>query len=531
MGMSEPGGFEKRGGNNVTPEEASAIIGELQNANLNLQNANCQLTATVEELRQQLDWFKRQLFGQKSERFVDPDPDAPLLPGFEEAPAPPEPEKETVNYERRKHRNQSGWQKLPDDLPREEVIIKLPEEERFGPDGQELKLIGYDVFERLAWRNSYFVKVFKREKYADPNDATFGVVTAPHPGDPLDGKSGKSKFDASFIAQMITEKCLDYLPLYRQQERLARVGIDVHRSTLCRLFGGTADLLTPLYERHVELILECEIIHADESSMKMLAPGTGKCQTAWLWCRMTGIGPPLTAFAFDLSRSGESAKKYLGEYQGTVIADQYDAYIQCENDEECSLDLAGCWAHARRYFEKALPVHQEEAGKLLKMIQQLYMVERQAKEQAAERGTEKALFECRQKLRAKVSRDIVDRIFRECDGLKLNDEPSSFICKAANYALNAQTRLRRFLSNPKINIDNNPAENAIRPIALGRKNYLFAGNETGGQNLAMLLSLLVTCKQNKKNPQAWLEDVLNRILTTPAREIDSLLPHLWQPTE
>ncbi len=502
--------------------EQNAIIETLQN----------QHKTAIAELQNQLDWFRRQVFGEKSERFIDPSPDTLMLPGFDTAPAnEPQPETASINYERRKHRNQTGWQKFPDDLPREEIIIKLPAAERIGPAGQELKLIGYDVFERLAWRSSYFVKVFKREKYADPNNATVGVVTAPHPGDALDSKTGKSKFDASFISQMVTEKCLDYLPLYRQQERLARVGIEVNRSTLCRLFGGVAELLTPLYERNIELILNSEIIHADESSMRMQDPGTGKCKKAYLWCRMTGIGPPIVAFAFDLSRSGESAKKYLGEYQGTVISDQYDAYIQLENDEKCNLELAGCWAHVRRYFENALNAYPSEAEKMLKLIRQLYMTERQAKENAAERGTEKVLFECRQKLRAKISRDVVDRIFDECDRLKLNNEPSSLIYKAANYAAKARTRLCRFLSNPKINIDNNPAENAIRPIALGRKNYLFAGNETGGQNLAMLLSLLVTCKQNKKNPQAWLEYVLTHLQTTPAQNIDILLPQNFQPEE
>jgi transposase len=500
-------------------------IPELNKALKKIEDQAVQITT----LEQQLDWLKRQMFGAKSERFVDPNSDHPLLPGMEPQTPAPEPEKQKVSYERRAHRNQTGWQKFPEDLPREEVIIELPEEQRFSKDGKALELIGYDSFERLACRSGYFIKVIKRAKYAVKGDPLNGVVTAPHPGDVLDSKSGKSKFDVSFIAHTVVSKCVDYMPLYRQAEKHNRNGISVGRSTLLGLFSGSAGMITLLYERVVEVILQCEIIHADESSMKMLAPGNGKCKTAWLWCRMTGVGPPLTAFAFDTSRSSAAAEKYLGNYSGTVISDQYKVYAKLEKAENSTLETAGCWAHARRYVEKALNEAPDDANYMLRLIRQLYMAERQAKTNSEEQSTEKALFQARQKLRAKVSRDTVKQIFKKCEELKFDHVPSSLMYKASKYILNARTSLSRFVNNPKINIDNNPAENAIRPIALGRKNYLFAGSEAGGQNLAMLLSLTASCKQNNINPQAYLEDILTRIHTTPAKDIDTLLPHLWKP--
>ncbi len=485
----------------------------------------------ITNLQQQLDWLKRQVFGAKSERFVDPTGDHPLLPGFEPDQVHEKPKTQHVEYDRKAHRNQTGWQEFPADLPREEVVIELPEAKRFTEDGKALELIGYDVFERLAHRSGYFIKVFKRAKYAVKNDPLQGVVIAPHPGDVLDSKTGKSKFDVSFIAHTVVSKCVDYLPLYRQEQQLARYGLKIDRSTLGRLFSGVAEVLTPLYKRMAELIMACEIIHADESSMKLLAPGNGKCKTAWLWCRMTGIGPPLTAFAFDTSRGSEAAEKYLGNYSGTIISDQYSVYEKLEKAESCSLETAGCWAHVRRYVEKSLKEAFDDASAILKLIQIMYSAERQAKKNAEPLSTEKALFQARQKLRAKVSRDTVKNIFKKCEELKSEHIPSSLMHKAANYILNARVSLSRFLDNPKINIDNNPAENAIRPIALGRKNYLFAGSEAGGQNLAILLSLTASCKQNNINPQSYLDDVLTRIHTTSAKDIDSLLPHLWHPAD
>ena len=479
------------------------------------------LTEEIQKLKEQNEWLKRQMFGAKKERFVD-NSDVPLLPGME--PGEPEEAQKTTlkveSHERKAHRNQTGWQDFPADLPREEIVIKVPDEQRLDSAGNELAVIGYDVTERLAWRTSYIIKVFKREKLASKTNALEGVVIAPHPGDVLDSVTGKSKFDVSFIAHMIVSKVCDYLPLNRQSEMLARSGLNIDRSTLCRIFGASADVLSPLYDRMVELILSCDIIHADESPINMLSPGNGACKKAWIWCRMSGVGPPLTAFHFATDRSQNTAEKLLGDYTGTVIRDAYCGY------DDLDAAHAACWAHARRKFFDAQNNHAEAAQSMLKLIRQLYDLERQAKLKAEPAGTESALFDARRKYR-KNSKEITQKIFDACKKLIETEPPSSQIAKAASYTLKLKSELSLFLHDPRLNIDNNPAENAIRPIALGRKNYLFAGNEEGGRRLAILLSLAATCKANKVNVQHYFEDVLQKIHTTPVSQIDILLPHLW----
>ncbi len=475
----------------------------------------------IQKLKEQNEWLKRQMFGAKSERIVD-NPDAPFLPGMELiGPAKPEESKLKVEtHERKAHRNQTGWQELPADLPREEIVIKVPEAQRLDSAGNELELIGYEITERLAWRSSYIVKVFKREKLASKANALEGVVVAPHPGSVLDSVTGKSKFDISFIAHMIVSKICDYLPLNRQSDMLARVGLNIDRSTLCRIFGASADVLSPLYDRLVELILSCDIIHADKSPINMLSPGNGACKKAWIWCRMSGVGPPLTAFHFATDRTQNTAEKILGDYEGTVIRDAYCGYDSLEAAH------AACWAHVRRKFFEAKDNHPEAANKILALIRQLYEFERQAKHKAEPSGTETALFDARRKYR-KNSKEISSNIFEFCKKLIENEPPSSQIAKAALYTFKLKSELSLFLNDPRLNIDNNPAENSIRPIALGRKNYLFAGNEEGGRRLAILLSLAATCKANKINVQQYFEDVLQKIHTTPANQIETLLPHLW----
>jgi transposase len=418
----------------------------------------------------------------------------------------------------RKTREKCGWNEIPADLPREEVIIDVPEAEREG-----MELIGYEVSERVARRDTrFFVKVIKRAKYADKSDALRGVVTAPAAGDVLDSASGKTKFDVSFISGVVSDKIENHLPLYRQAEMMAREGLPIHRSTLCHLFGGAAEPLTVLYDRMDELIMAGDIIHADETLTKLLEPGHKKCKTAYVWGRMSGLGPPLIVFHFERSRSKETAQGLYGDYFGTIIRDAYAGY------EDLEAGFAACWAHVRRKLFDAWNAGYLEADTGIKIIRQLYLIEAEAKTRAEKKGTETALFQERKTAR-RPSSSLVRDFFDFCRRQRDQEIPSSPLRKAVNYALNLESALSEFLTNPKLNIDNNPMENMIRPIALGRKNWLFAGSEGGGQHLAILQSFAATCKANQVNFRAWLEDVLLRLSTTPAADIDTLLPHLWQP--
>ena len=293
---------------------------ELLAENANLRSVVEAMTTEIETLKNQLEFLKRQIFGARSERLVPVNDQQLSLPGFEPAEpvTEPEPTQTVAAHQRRAQRNQTGWQEFSDLLPREERVIDIPESERAGKT-----FIGYDVSERLAYRTGIYVIQYKIAKYANPENALDGIISATLPDESVTG--GKTKFDLSFISWIIANKVENHLPLYRQSAMLEREKIHIDRSTLCRLFNGAAEAVTPVYERLVQLIMECEIVHADESPLKMLKPGNGKCHTGWIWCRKTGIGPPLTAFHFALNRSKDIAELLFGNYLGTIIRDAYAA--------------------------------------------------------------------------------------------------------------------------------------------------------------------------------------------------------------
>lgn len=212
----------------------------------------------------------------------------------------------------------------------------------------------------------------------------------------------------------------------------------------------------------------------------------------------------------------------LGDYSGTIIRDSYTGYGSLE---KC--DTACCWAHLRRRVLEAYDNGYIKVEEPLKLIRALYWIEHDAKERAERKGTETALFQERKNVRRQAVK-IVDEFFALCRTLRKMECPASPVAKAVSYALNIETELRKFLKNPKLNIDNNPAEQLNRGVAILRKNCLFAGSETGGQNLAILYSFAATCKANGIPFRKWLEDVLPRLSSTPAGKIDSLLPHLWR---
>ena len=409
---------------------------------------------------------------------------------------------------------------IPADLPREERIIDVPEAEREG-----LTLIGYAESERIAYRTGLYVIHFKRAKYADPDCPENGVTTAPAPGDFFDTDSGRTRYDASFVAKMVADKVENSIPLERQAKMFANEGLPVAPSTLEYLYRNSAGLLEPLYRRMVELIMECEILHVDETFIKLLVKGSGKSKQAYLWCRVIGCGPPLAAFHFAPSRSREVAELLLGDYSGTVIRDSYTGYETLEN-----CDVACCWAHARRYFVTAFDNGFGKAEEPLKLIRALYRIECEAKRKAEAKGTETALFQFRKEGR-RESRKLAGQFFACCRTLSGEERPSSPVARAVNYALNIETELTRFLDDPKLNIDNNPAERLNRGIALIRKNSLFAGSEKGGRNLAILYSFAASCKANGLAFGNWLKDVLPRLASATSTEFDDLLPHRRKPIE
>ena len=383
-------------------------------------------------------------------------------------------------------------------------------------------LIGYAESERVAYKTGLYVIHCKRAKCADPEDATRGVITAPPPGDVFDTASGRSRCDISFIAKVVADKVENAIPLERQARIFGNEKLPVAASTLEDLYKRTADLLKPLYDRMVTLIMLCEILHVDETFIKLLVKGLRKCKNAFLRCRLTGIGPPMIAFHFSPSRSQDTAGLLLGNYSGTILRDSSAGYGKLECEVAC------CWAHVRRYLLDAYNNGYLKVEPLLNIIRSLYKIENEAKVRAERKGTDTALFQERKTAR-RTSVKLVDEFFAQAKALQQAERPSSPVAKAVSYALNIEPELCKFLKDPRLNIDNNPAERLNRGVAVIRKNCLFAGSETGGQRLAILYSFAATCKANNICFRHWLEDVMPKLSTTPESQIDSLLPPFWKP--
>ncbi len=337
------------------------------------------------------------------------------------------------------------------------------------------------------------------------------IVQATAPLNIVDG----GQYGASVHAKVVVSKCVDSMPLYRQAKALERAGHGIARSVLSSMFHCTAEVLTPIYERLLALVRTDPYVHADETSLKMLAPGT--TQTGWVW---TLLCNEIAAYVFSASRSAQTAHHLLADTTGHLVVDGYAGYNGVVGDGLRT--RAGCWAHNRRKFHEALSTA-PEARELLELIVKLYRVEYKAA-QLKHLGTDAHLM-----LRDEESRPIVGEIEAWVDQRVEMVPPKSPLGQALNYARNQRETLRVFLNDPKVPLDNNVAERALRVIAVGRKNFLFVGHQEGGQNLAILQTICSTCLLHGVNPYEYIRDVSVRVRSHPNRRIDELLPMNWKP--
>ena len=504
----------------LSREEMEPLAASQQAQVIELSETLHKAMTTIADQKRQIAALQNMLFGRKSERLVDTG--TPLLPGLilpEPAGQPEDEVKTTVEGHDRKvakPHQEAGWNAFPENLPREEVVIDLPEAEKQG-----LKLVDYDVSERLVHRQEYFVRVIKRAKYVFPDYPGLGVA-APEPlPNVLSENSDRAHYDLSVPVHLIADKFINHLPFYRQSEDLKRQGIVIGRSLMCSWMMASGRLLEPLGRRLAELVMGSPVVHADETGVRML--DKGKCRRCYIWVRKTGVSPPLTVFHFAPNRNQETALKLMGDYLGTYISDACSAYDLLPGTR------SGCWAHARRKFFEVPTLNDPDRLEVLRLIRLMYMNERLAVDAAARSQAETALVKARKTIR-RQTRTHVEEYFRRCEKIIASGRPPSDpLVKAANYSLKQKEPLMVFLDNPHAGIDNNPAENAIRPWALGRKNWLFVGNDHGGEVAALINSLVVTCKDNGVDFEAWLLDILPRLATTPSGDIDTLLPHVWKP--
>ncbi len=400
---------------------------------------------------------------------------------------------------------------LPEDLERVETRYE-PSTCACGQCGGALVHIGDHVSEKLSCKPlTFFVR---RDVYPQFACRSCETITAV-PVAPTVIDRGIAAPD--LLAHVIVAKYVDHLPLYRQEAIYARSGVDIPRSTQGEWIGACGVALQPLVDRLQSELRKQTILHADETPVGMLKPGKGTIHRSYLFAYRSGIGPPIIAFDFCTSRSGQHAKDFLGDFAGALMVDDYGGYKALFAKGVTEL---ACWAHARRKF---VDQHKASGSKVaqeaIARIAVLYRIEAKTmtiKERLAHRQHHAV--------------PALNALKAWLDALRPTILGNSGTANALDYTLRRWPALIRYANDGSYPIDNNPIENAIRPIALGRKNWLFAGSESAGKRAAAIMSLLATAKANGHEPLAWLTDVLTRLPTTLDRDIDTLLPHRWKPT-
>ena len=403
---------------------------------------------------------------------------------------------------------------LPAELPRETTVHE-PDSCDCPQCAGALVRIGEHVAEKLAVKPLEFY--VQRDVYPQYACRACESVVA-EPVAPALIERGQAA--PSLLAQVVVAKYVDHLPLYRQQAVYARSGIDLTRSTLAEWVGAVGFHLQPLVDRLRTQLREQPVLHADETPVAQLDPGTGKTKRAYLFAYRSTAGPPLVGFDFADSRSGRHARQFLGDWRGALMVDDYAGYKALFRDGVTEL---ACWVHVRRKFvEVAKASGSEIAHEAVRRISVLYRIEAEARDLDAP---------ARHAHRQQHARPVVEALHVWPLGLSGKALGGSALSKAVHHALNRWPALARYLDDGRYPIDNNAVENAIRPIAVGRKNWLFAGSQSAGVRAAAIMSLLATAKANGLDPHAWLSDVLTRLPTTKDRDIDTLLPlEGWQPT-
>jgi len=411
-------------------------------------------------------------------------------------------------------RSRAGRQTLPEHLERIDV--------RHEPDSctcytcqSDLIKIGEDISEQLDIEPArFFVIRHIRPQYACRQCET--ITAAPVAPAVIDG----SLAAPGLLAWVATSKYLDHLPLYRLEQIAARQQVNLSRSTMSEWIGRMGFALQPLADRLAEILKQQQVLHADETPVKQLDPGAGKTKRAYLWSYRSNDldeGPPIVVFDYQSSRSGQHARDFLHGWRGSLMVDDYGGYKKMfAADAEFSVTELGCWAHARRkFFDLQVSGAHPQATEALRRIAQLYAVEEASREM-----NHATRAQHRQQNSAPMLTDMHEWLIH----LRIATADGSGLARAIDYSLHRWPSLIRYAQTGNLPIDNNPVENAIRPIAIGKKNWLFAGSERAGKRAAAIQSLFATAKLNGIEPSAWLKDTLEKLPVWTMRRIDELLP-------
>ena len=457
-------------------------------------------------LKYQVELFKRMQFGQKRERF-EGDPAQGVLPfeaPAEEVAKQEEEVKEQISYTRKKQSAHKGRTALPAHLPVEEIEIH--------PQGDlsDMVCIGKEVTEELECEPArFFIRRYIRYKYATKNGE--GVKTGELPERVID----KGIPGAGLLATILTDKYMDHLPLYRQKQRFARENIPIASSTIEGWVKQALQRLEPLYHQLKFDMKAKGYLQVDETAIKVLeSDKKGACHMGYYWTYHSPLDG-LVLMDYQPTRGAVATKEMLAQFRGYLQSDGYAVYDKIGQRPEVT-PLA-CWAHARREFERALDNDKIRASKALALIQQLYAVERKAKEEQMQADQTK-------QVRLDESLPVINELGKWIFIEVKSTLPKSQIGKAMRYAMDRWDKLSAYLLDGNLHIDNNAIENAIRPIALGRKNYLFAGTHDAATRAGMIYSFFAICKKHEVNPFQWLKYALQNIMTINHKNITDLYP-------
>lgn len=503
------------------PPELSSLTKEqlaerLVESNAKLIDANFK----IHRLEDRISWFERQMFGRKSERFIPAnsnqlrlDLGASII-----APAIAEVKTENIAYTRAKaNKKEDARQPVRMPLPahlRREVNRILPQ----GDLSDKVK-IGEEVSEYLEEKpgDVYVVQTI-REIYATKGKPDAGVIIADLPSRALP----KFNVGAFMLSLIIIRKYVDHLPIFRQRKIYLRNGLDLKESTIHGWIKAASELLEPLYERMMATLLARSYLQSDDTGFKVLEERDAGRKTpfGYMWVYQDPVDK-LVLFSYAPRRDKANPESILKNYQGYLQCDglqHYDSIGKRNN-----VTLLNCWAHARRKFEAALDNNFEKANWMMCKIQSLYEVERIARQG---KYSHDERYQIREKKSVPVLKEIKDWLTNELSAADFL--PKSLFGEAVQYTLARMENLSRYSNEGRLEIDNNLAENSIRPIVLGRKNYLFAATHESAQRAAIFYSILATCRHLEINPQEYLADVLNRIGNHPINRIDELMPGRWK---
>lgn len=471
------------------------------------------LGSEVALLKNRLNTLLRNSYGTKSEKF-DPNQLAlftDLLKDVKQA------QQEAQSKPKEKVKGH-GRQRLPRKLARKQIIHDLPEDEKTCKCcGEDLVKIGEDKSEQLDYiPSSLLVLEHIRFKYACKH-CTESITTADKPIQPIE----KGLPAPGLLAHVAVSKYGDHLPLNRLENIFNRQGVQLNRSTMCGWMKEVADLAGPLYDLMITGVLQSYSIHTDDTPIKLRDAHQKKKAEGRFWVYRGDDENPYTVYDYTSNRAHDGPEKFLGEYAGYIHADAYAGYDTIY--ETNGAVESGCWAHARRKFFDAQDNDRLRAESALAYIRKLYMVEREIKGKKVDEKT---------KIRREKSKPILGE-FKQWLYTQLNDPtspvlPKSPIGKAFTYTLNQWDALNRYADDGKLTIDNNPAERAMRPIAIGRKNYLFVGSNRGGQTAAVIYSLIESAKRHDLNPFEYLRDIMTNLPKTKITEIEKFLPDKWK---